>query len=114
MLASSDQYPAVDRIRLSGDERRLVGTEIKRQRRDFLGRGHAANRLVRLERSADLVFTTRIVFLQEPLDEWRVHARRTNAIAADAALDVVDRDRPRHREHGALRHRIRESLRNAD
>ena len=41
-------------------------------------------------------------------------ARRADAVAPDVLFHVVDRDRHRHRVHGALGHRVREPVRHAD
>jgi hypothetical protein len=48
--------------------------------------------------------------VQIAVDEWRVNARRRDAIAADIVCEIVSRDRVGHGQHRALAHRIGKSV----
>src|SRR4029079_16497697 len=56
----------------------------------------------------DFLFAAAVVSRDEPIHKRGAHARRTYAVTTDVLLDVVDRNRLGHREHRALRHRVRE------
>src|SRR5258705_11592794 len=81
---------AVDWICLAGDERRLVGTQVQRERRDFFWRAHSAERLILRQLPKHLGFAARICRAQVTVDERSMNARGANTIASDAALHVID------------------------
>src|SRR5215475_8548336 len=68
---SCHQHSAVDRIRLTGDERRFIRTEIQGERRYFFGCAHAPDRLVGFQRPPHFVLPTRIVLAEVAFYERR-------------------------------------------
>src|SRR5204862_8039009 len=79
--ASCDENPAVDGIRLAGDERGFVRAQVQRERRDFLRQAHPADGLVLLQGPAHFRLTSGVVRAQVALDERRLHAGRADAVA---------------------------------
>jgi len=81
---------SVDGKSRAGHEGRFVGAEIKHQVRYFLGTAHPPDRLIVGQLLFHFLFAPGIALGQKAIDEGRVNARRTNAIAANAALDEID------------------------
>ena len=76
----------------------------------FFSGAHPADRLIRRQLLHHLLLAARVVARDVGIDERRVNARRADTVAPDVVLHVIDGDRPRHRQHGALGHRVRETV----
>src|SRR5439155_19647375 len=68
----------------------------------LFGRAHSADWLIGRQLVEHLAFAASVVARDELIDERRVDARGTNAVAPDVLLHVVDGNRHGHRMDGAF------------
>jgi hypothetical protein len=104
------QKSSVDRIIASRNETSGVGAEEQRQRRDFFRLAHAADGLQLRELLHHLLLASGIVLAQESIDEWGMHTRGGDAVAADVVVDIIACNGIRHREHRAFAHAVSEAV----
>ena len=99
---------AIDRQRHAGDVLCFVGSKEQRRIGDVPRVAHLAGRALRVARVDHLLHVAAAIgVLQGRDDHRRVHEPRQDAIAANALARVLQRDRPRERNHRTLARRVR-------
>jgi hypothetical protein len=104
------QESSIDRVIASSDETCCIRAKEKSQRRDFRRLPHPAHGLHLCQLLHHGLLTPGIILAKKAVDEWRVNARRRDAIAADIVTNIVARDGISHGQHRALAHRIGKSV----
>ena len=98
------QKPSINGIIRSRNEPSRIRAQKQGQGSDLIRLRHSPDWLRLRKLLQHVLFVPGIVFADEAVDKWRMHASRRDAVAADIVSDVIPRDRVSHRQHCAFAH----------